>query len=218
MKDIRKRNIISLILNILMFIFVLGSVIYRFTPAGEAQIEEGFSIGGTNCLVFFTVQSNILAAITSLLVIPYNIKSIKNNSDLIPKWTLTLKFIGTVVVTVTLMVVLLFLGPTKGYLNQFKETRLFLHLICPLLSIVSFCFFERGHKFSSKEILLSLIPELLYGLLYLYNVVITSNWPDFYGFNIGGRWYITYIVILVATYIFSFILCKIHNKFEKTVK
>jgi len=212
--NVKTRNKISLTLNTLMFISVLLCVLYRLSPLGMAQIEEGMSIGGTNCFVFFTIDSNILAAIASLILIPYNIKSIKNNKDEIPSKLLTFKFISATSVTLTFIVVVVFLGPIKGYIRMYEGTRLFLHLISPLLSIISYIFFERGFIIPKKKVILGVVPALIYGIVYFTNVLVFKVWPDFYNFNINGKWYITFIVIASATYLMSYIVSKIHNKFE----
>jgi len=210
----KTRNTISLILNIAMVIMVVYSIAFFFSKIGQSKGVGNMSVGGFYCFRFFTIDSNVLAATASLLLIPFNIKSIKSNKDELPTNLLLFKFIGTIAVTLTLMVVLLFLGPMNGYPKMFEDVNIYLHLICPLISLISFMFFEKGLTIDSKKVVYGLIPVIIYGTIYAINVLVIKVWEDFYHFNIGGYWYITYLVIILATYLFSLIVSKVHNKYE----
>lgn len=213
--SVKIKNAVSLVLNLAMAVLVAVAISWFFTEEGLKSGMGNMKFGGTGCFVFFTNDSNILAALCSLLMVPFNIKAIKSGRNEIPQWALILKFVGTVAVTVTLMVVLLFLGPTAGYAPMFEGNCLELHLICPLIAIVSFCFFERGIVLSKKQVLWGIVPTIIYGTVYLVNVVFTRVWIDFYGFNIGGYWYISYVVLPAVTYLFALALRAIHNKSER---
>jgi hypothetical protein len=65
---------------------------------------------------------------------------------------------------------------------------LYLHLCGPLLAIVSFCFMERWYALSFFLSLLGILPVIIYGFVYLFEVVILKNWEDFYGYNKDGKW------------------------------
>jgi len=215
MKNTKTRNILSLALNIITAVLALYSILWFFT---EEALNEGvgnMSIGGTACFCFFTNDSNILAALCCLVLVPFNIKAIKSGRDEIPQWALVLKFVGTTAVTLTMMVVVLFLGPTQGYGRMFDGVFLPLHLICPLLCIVSFCFFERGLALTKKQTIWGIVPTVIYGTVYLVEVIFTENWIDFYGFNIGGFWYISYVVVPAVSYLFARLIRTVHNKAEK---
>ncbi len=215
MKSVKTRNLLSLAMNLANFVLVLISILWFFSEAAAGRGIGNMSTSGTGCFVFFTNDSNILAALVSLLIVPFNIKSVISGKDEIPEWALTLKMVGTAAVTLTMMVVVLFLGPTQGYGIMFAGICLELHLICPLLAIISFCFLERGMQITKKRLLWTLAPTFVYGTVYLVNVVFLKTWPDFYGFNIGGFWYISYCVLPIVTYLFALCLRALHNKADK---
>ncbi len=214
-KNVRIRNAISLVMNIAMFVLVLISIMWFFGPEGSQTGTGNMGVGKTGCFVFFTNDSNILAALCCLVLVPFNIKALKSGRDEIPQWALTLKFIGTVAVSLTMLVVVFFLGPTQGYGKMFSGVCLELHLICPLLAVISFCFLERGLALSKKQTWWGVVPTLIYGTVYLVMVVFTEKWPDFYGFNIGGFWYISYVVLPAVTYVIARGIRALHNKYEK---
>lgn len=153
---------------------------------------------------YFTVQSNVFCALASLLLcLPEP-----------PGWAWLLKYIGTAAVTVTMLTVFLFLGPTMGGVGQLlKGGDLFMHLLTPLAALVSFCILERrGMSFAAA--LTGMLPVALYGTLYLGKVVcapVESRWEDFYGFNKNGRWALSFAAMLTGCFGICMLLYWIQN-------
>ena len=88
-----------------------------------------------------------------------------------------------------------------------------MHLVNPLLAILSFCLFERrGMTF--PQALWGLVPLALYGPLYLYKILYApegKRWDDFYHFNRGGRWPVFFAVMLVAAFIVCMLFMLVQN-------
>ena len=113
-----------------------------------------------------------------------------------------MKYVGTSAVSVTMLTVLLFLGPTmggyEGLLKKFPD--FCMHLATPLLAIFSFGFLER-RGMSFKTALLGMLPVALYGAWYLYKTIYApqdKRWDDFYGFNRGGKWPIAFAAMMLG--------------------
>jgi len=152
---------------------------------------------GKKAFRYFTVQSNILCAVAALLMCFNSFQP----------WAWVLKYIGTVAVTVTMLTVFLFLGPNMGYKELLKGRDFFMHLLTPLLATVSFLCFEK-RSLSFQMGLLGMIPVAVYGAVYLYKVLLVpadKRWEDFYGFNKGGNWWLSLILMLLG----SFLLCMV---------
>ena len=149
---------------------------------------------------YFTVQSNLLCALCSIVVL------IAWTRGALPLWAILLKFVGTVAVSVTLLTVFLFLGPVSGeWKLLLSGPDLFWHLVCPLLAIISLCAFERT-DFGFPWVLLGLIPTALYGAWYFYRVVYVPaerRMEDFYGFNKDGKWLRSILMMLGISLIAS---------------
>ncbi|MBO4264987.1 MAG: hypothetical protein J5922_02785 [Clostridia bacterium] len=204
--------ILSLIFNIANVLLVVTSILWYFIGGGVTS----HSLGGMKSFRYFTNDSNILSALCSLIMIPFIIRQIFGKDEKIPSFVLTCKAVASAEVMLTMIVVLFFLGPTQGYDVMYDGVCLALHLICPLLSIISFCFFERGSLFTKRRLALSMIPAAIYATFYLVNVVLIGCWRDFYGFNIKGLRVIIYIVIILAAYVSALIIGAIHNAVEKS--
>ena len=192
-------------LNILIALITLLSVVSFFRKDGQWVPERG-----KFALRFFTTLSNMLCAAACLLT------ALAINAGGIPEWIWMLKYIGTAAVTVTMLTVLFFLAPTfgKGALKVLLSgTDLFMHLITPLLALVSFCVFEkRGMSFGQS--LWGMLPVVLYGPVYLYKILYAlpeKRWDDFYGFNKQGKWPIAFAGMVIGTFLICMGIMALQN-------
>lgn len=181
----------SIIINAIIFVTTLIILILCFRRDGTWQIRPGLK-----AFRFFTVLSNALCAIAALMM------AVSQLGGAVPSFVLLMKYLGTVSVTVTLLTVFLFLGPSVGgYRDLLSGDNLYMHLIGPLLAILSFCLLEK-RELAFGTAMTGLLPVLLYGMLYLYKVVFAPEdrrWEDFYGFNKGGKWPISYGAMIAGT-------------------
>ena len=152
---------------------------------------------------YFTTDSNILAAVSALAVLPYNFSALSGGEFLLPGWVSALKFVGTTAVCVTFFTVVLFLGPATGYGHLLRGHGMYLHGFSALLAVVSFCFCENTRVLPLSEAFLGMLPTAVYGVIYLVMVIFVGTekggWEDFYGFNRGGKWYVSFAAMFVGT-------------------
>ena len=188
----------SILCNCLIF-FITMVLLVRFARRDGKWDAEKLK----KAFRFFTVQSNAFCAFAALLMCLFPFQ----------RWAWLLKYMGTAAVSVTLLTVFLYLGPAAGYKKLLSGSDFFMHLITPLLAILSFSFFEkRGMSFS--EALWGLLPVALYGVLYLYRILIAPKdkaWEDFYGFNRGGKFYISMAAMLAGTFLICMGLMALQN-------
>ena len=157
---------------------------------------------------YFTVDSIILCAATCFAAI-----CTQKASDKVRKAVMLFRYAGTSAVMVTMMTVLLFLSHIYGYPAMFAGWNLWLHLLGPLLAVLSFAWLERdGSAPEKKHVFLSVLPVIVYGAVYMIMVVLkgekNGGWPDFYGFNMNGRWYLSALVMIAGTLLTGIILRK----------
>lgn len=201
-------TIISLILNLFVVISTIIIVALYFTPnSGEGNMN----VSGVECFKFFTIDSNILVAITCLIVSIYDILILINKYDELPKYIIYIKHIGVTAITITFLVVLCYLGPVQGFDLMYGHKGVLTHLLNPLASIISYLFFEHSIKEKYRFTFLGILSVLVYGSVYLTLVVFTKTWEDFYSFNINNMWYISLIVIIIVSYLISLMLNALHN-------
>lgn len=207
----KTRSLLSLIINILIIVLTTLCEIQFFIGVGDGNMQ----VSGFVSFRYFTILSNVFAALSCIAVIPFNVRILLGKDENYLKAVMLFKFMGTVAVTVTFAVVLAFLGPTMGYASMFVGVNLYLHMLGPILAIISFCFLEKSGKVEKKDFFLGDLALLIYGIVYVINVVWLGVWPDFYGFNAGGLWFVSFPIVVLSGLLLSFILGKVHNKFCK---
>ena len=149
------KKTLALISNLLIVVLEVISFIILINRNG------GVTVG---IVYFYTRLSNLLALIAGIFVL---IVIIKNKSGELPKWLSMLRYIATIMLFVTLLISLFVLTPAVGsfYRMMIENQLKFHHLLCPLISIISFIFFEKGGVLTTKDNVLALIPTLVYGIV-----------------------------------------------------
>ncbi|MCR4631593.1 MAG: hypothetical protein K5786_08160 [Treponema sp.] len=216
-----KKQKISMILNcliVLLTIFATVSMIIGFQFMGEIKVLSSASF---KAFKYFTVDSNVFAGLVSLVYLIFLCLLAKGKIKALPKWLNYLKLAATTGVTLTMMVTVFFLAPrtTTTYFAYFMNSNLFMHLLTPLLCIITFAFFEPA-KLSFAESLIGTCPMILYSIYYIPNILIhLENGKvlpeyDWYGFLFAGLntiWFVIPLILLI-TWIFSICLWFVNKK------
>ncbi len=195
------RLIASMICNFLIVLLTAYGMSRFFTVGGDGNM----AVMNSRCFQYFTVDSNLLAAFASLLLLFGQLRYLLRGRPIHRALTV-LKFVGTISVGLTFFTVFCFLGMLYDYRSMIEGVNLFMHLITPLLAMLSFCLLERDAALPFRSVFLGLLPTLLYGAVYMLMVVAWKRWYDFYGFNIGGRWVLSSILMLAATLLIAAVL------------
>lgn len=216
-----KRNIILLAIN--LFVFIATTIITIngvFTGASEGQV--GDSIKGLRYFNPFTIDSNVLLGLCSLILSIFLIKNLIKKEDKIPRWVLLLYYAGCVSTTLTNLTVIFFLTPTIGFSSGFSRAlslylndMFFFHVLHPILGVIVFIMVKSDKDYNLIDNLISIIPMIIYSIWYMINVL-SGKWDDFYGFTFGGHYALTPIILVVmysATFLIGFVLRKLNKKF-----
>ena len=199
-------------MNAVIFIWTAVCILHFFTGSGDGNME----VTGTKCFRFFTIDSNILAAVSALFVLIFQFRAMKTGEETLPEWVLVLKMTGTVAVMLTFLTVVFFLGPTQGYDRMFEGDNIYMHAIGPVFSLISFCCLEKGLTVKLEHYLIGCLPAFIYAILYMVMVIVItpakSGWEDFYGFNRGELWYITLPAMMLFTWMIGFGTGTLHNR------
>lgn len=156
-----------------------------------------------NVMKYFTSLSNVFCAAACLAVAACRL------AGGVPRAVLALKYAGTAALAVTMLTVLFFLIPQYGAKALLGGPDLWLHLLCPVMALISYFLWDRPAAMPFACVLCGVLPVLLYGVLYLRKVVFSppeKRWEDFYGFNRGGRWPLSFLAMLAAAFAVSLFL------------
>lgn len=219
----KKNRIISIILNFSIVIMVIAAAVVMFTGFkfmhGPEVILDRSNV---EMFEFFTVDSNLLMAIVALIFAIYEILLLKGKIKRIPKRLYVLKLMSTSAVTLTFLVVFLYLGwiAVDGLPSLLMNSNLFLHLLVPITSIITFVCFEKTNLLRPRDTFWGLVPVFLYGIFYISNVLIHANHGvvspkyDFYYFVYNGLWAMLIVIPLIfaLNYLATFLLWKFNKR------
>ena len=194
----KAKTIAALAVNALIVLFTAYGMSRFFTVGGDGNMP----VMNTQCFRFFTVDSNLLAALASLLTLIGQVGLLRRGRPP-AKAVMVLKHVGTTAVGVTFFTVFCFLGTIYGYPSMIAGVNLYMHLLTPLLAMLGFCLLETQPPLRFRSLFLGLLPTVFYGIVYITLVILQKRWPDFYGFNMGGRWVLSCSLMVVATFLIS---------------
>ena len=206
-----KLFIASFITNILTFLLVLTGVILMMTIGSGA-------LGTANIIVFkyFTFQSNVFMGVVAFIYAWYQLLILLGKKDKLPHVLLVFNHVGTTAVSLTFLVVIMFLAPGYGFHLMYRGANLFFHGIVPVVAMLGFMFIHKECNITFKETVFSVIPSLLYGIVYFIVVVSTNGYGDinidFYMFGANGPLIgaFNFLVVMGVAYAFGLVLYFIH--------
>lgn len=173
----KRRNIIF---NSFILLFVIIGTIIMLQSKESAT---GLTADGWENLRYYTVLSNEFAGIIAVFTLSLLITD--KDGKL---WGLisVLKLVGATGVGLTFMIIACFFGPLYGYLQLYKGSNFWFHLIVPVLCMTEFILLDTGKdEIKFRYTFIAAIPTVLYGMFYLLNILINGVgvWPD------GNDWY-----------------------------
>lgn len=209
-KRSKTKKVVAIILNLMvMCMEVLGAY-------------HSFRKGGILNLRFYTVLSNVLALVVSLLYVVYYIRNFNRKDTAFPRWLKQLKFVTCNCLAVTFVVVVAVLIPMDGIQSVdhyiFGPANIYHHVFCPLIMIFSFCVFEKERKITVRDNVLALIPTIIYAVvMVILNLVkvLKGPYPFLYVYEQPIYMSIIWaVVILTLTYVLGLIL-RVLNGMER---
>lgn len=213
----------SLVLNIIIVIFTVFATICMFTGfrfmSGDEIVLEASRLG---MFKFFTVDSNLFMGVVALIFSVLEVRLLQGKIKEIDRKYYLLKLMGTTGVGLTFIVVFTYLSYIieGGAKLMVMNSNLFFHLATPVLSMVTFMFFEKTDKLSFKDTFYGLTPMLVYAVYYVINVMAhVENGKvlptyDWYWFVQNGAWTIIIVlpIIILITYLISLVLWKVNKE------
>lgn len=189
---------ISIILNTLIFVlvsFATISMIFNFNIMSRSEEVRAFTAANLSAFKYYTVDSNVFGGLLALVYIFFEIALAKGKITRLPKLLHLLRLAAATGLTLTMLVTAFFLIPQFGenWAILYIDNNFFFHLTVPLLSIITFIFFEPDtDDISLKDSLFGIITMAIYAVFYTINIIahLNSGNPlkdyDWYGF-LGGK-------------------------------
>ena len=213
------RILISLIINVITFIFLITGTIIAFVY-GDGVLAAAFP----EIFKYFTFQSNVYMGIVAFIYAYYQYLILKGKKENIPHVLNVFYHVGVTAVALTFMVVILFLAPGYGFDKMYNYANLFFHALLPIFAMANYMFFNRECRIRLIDTLFAMIPSILYGIVYFIIVASLNAYGDikydFYMFGKDGPWigalnFLAVIAIAYAMGLFVFFINRLVFKKEK---
>ena len=176
----KRRSIIALIAGIVVFTLSLAAIGGGLMRSYIHEQEEA----SYSLFHYFTVNSNLLSAVGAAFLIPYAVDGIRKKRFVLPRWVSLFQYSGAICTTLTMIFSILFIFPTQGPQTAFGGMNFFLHIICPIATLILLYMVETDFRFDLSDNMLCLFPFFVYALIYLVNVVLlgedNGGWRDIY--------------------------------------
>ena len=168
--NIDKKDIVALAINIILVVIGLIGLIETIIGFGNPALE------------YYTQLSNYFALISATIYTVYLYKNIKgktkeknNNKEIknttISKWVSIIKYSSTLSLLVTFLVVVFILTPMFGLKSfswmLFQGTNFYFHTICPILTFISFIFFETHNIKGLSDTIRAMYFTMIYATLFI---------------------------------------------------
>ena len=199
------RSITALVACLLIAFLSLGSIAYGIITERSETVNAEFE--------WFTVDSNCLTALAAFMIIPFAVDGIRKKRFIYPKWAQLIHYASTICTTITVVFVLAFISWYDPVL-AFGEENILLHIVCPIIVLISFFMVESNFELTRRDMYIGLIPFTLYAFVYFYNVVITHNWNDHYMLNTIVPFYISMPLMFIITFLIALIIRIFYNKLK----
>ena len=190
--------------NLLLFLIIALALSTLFFKKGE-----GFTASGVTGLKYYTVDSNILCAVSCLCC------ALGGDQH----WIAVLRFAGTVAVLVTMLIVIFLLAPAFGIKAMYTGRDFVLHLAAPLIAVITFCLCEENIHF--EEAAWGAVSVLVYGACYLLNIrkngIEDNDWYGFAQYGLKQKllplkafWWVEVLLFTLFAFLLSLGLIAIH--------
>ncbi len=210
----------KLISCILKAVIIISAVAGTLMSSGAGR--RAF-MGGSRVFMYYTIQSNIAIAVICLIGAILMLRR-----QPVPKWWYTVKFVGTVAITLTGVVYCTMLAPLLGDF-AWRLNNVLTHVVVPLAAIIDFFVMGVGGSIPRRSIFLVTIPPAAYaiyaGIGYVagWQFSDSANYPYFFlnwgspagafGFTnelpfMGCVWWILviFLFLIIIGYIYLLIL------------
>ncbi len=144
------RSLIALVAGLLVLCLAMTAVAIKIMVYANAE---------ENRLHYFTVQSNILAAIGAAFLIPYAIEGIRKKRFTLPRWLVVFHYACASCAAITFTASMAIILPVQG-ITAVTGTDFWMHLIVPICNVILFQCVETGISLDRRD---TLIVQMPYG-------------------------------------------------------
>ena len=205
----RGRSLLMLLISIAVMV-IIGLVV--ITEIIRRQ-DQGYVL-----FRYFTTISNIMASYIAILTIPYALQGLVKQQYTVPIRITRLLFMGTICVTITMLLALGILWPLNGN-DAVQGYNFWCHIICPILIIVLFGLVSSEKPLGIDDCICATLPVFAYAIIYFIMVFVIGKehggWDDMYYVEQTCPIWLALILLVTVVFLITFTFRAIHNRLAK---
>lgn len=210
----KMRCIAGLVMCSAVIILTAVALVFNITDFYNESTPEA----GIGTLRMYTTLSNILAAVAASLCIPFQIDGLRRNKYKLPFWIVSIMYVGVTGLFVTFFTAITLISITTGFVyTMFMKSNIFMHTINPIIITVLFTLIISDHRVKFHESFYTMIPLIIYAIIYIIFVFVTKTWRDHYNSNSYIPWPLSILLLLSLAYGLTTLLRFLHNLTNKRV-
>lgn len=197
------RSGVALAACLITLVVSFGAIGYSFITIPLEAVRGMFK--------WFTVDSNLLTGLAAVMIIPFAAEGISRKRLTYPKWVQRIHYSGTICLTLTLIFACGFIS-WYDPVTAFGGVNLYLHILCPVMILVSFFMVESNYKLDRRDNLIALLPIAAYAVWYYYNVIVTGKWDDHYNLNAYIPIQASAVLAFILSYLIGWLIRTMYNR------
>ena len=210
----KMRFISGIIICSLVIVLTFVAVAFSLTDF----FETGSSEAGMGTLKMFTTLSNIAAAFSAAMCLPFQIDGLRRDRYRLPSWIVVVMYVGTVGVFLTFFSAITIVSIYQGFVKtMLSKSGLFLHTINPILITVLFVLIISDTRIKFSHSFISMIPIIIYMIVYFIMVFVAKVWKDHYHTNSVMPWPLSLLLMLSISFGVTQLIRFLHNLTNKHV-
>ena len=214
----RKINKTRFISGIVVSVLVIAMTFVALSLSLSDYFHSESSEAGIGTFKMFTTISNIIAAFSAAMCLPFQIDGLRRDRYKLPSWIVIVMYAGAVGVFLTFFVAITIISAYQGFVKaMFTNAKLFTHTINPLLITLLFVLVISDTHIKFSFSFISIIPVFVYMIIYLIMVIILKEWNDHYYTDKYIPWPVSLILIIAISFGICQLLRFLHNLTNKHV-
>ena len=180
--------------------------------------ESGSTEAGIGTLKMFTTISNVIAAFSAAMCLPFQIDGLRRDRYNLPSWIVILMYVGTVGVFLTFFTAATLISAYQGFVKtMFSQSALFMHTINPILITILFVLVVSDTRIKFSYSFISIAPIVIYIVVYFIMVFVAKVWTDHYKTNAFFPWPVSLLLMISVSFGICQLVRILHNLTNKFV-
>ena len=180
--------------------------------------KSGSSEAGIGTLKMFTTLSNIVAAFSAAMCLPFQIDGLRRDRYKLPSWIVVVMYVGATGVFLTFSTAVTLISAYQGFVKtMFTKSSLFMHTINPILITILFVLVISDTHIKFSQSFISVIPVVVYMIVYFIMVFVIKAWKDHYKTNAFFPWPISLLLMISVSFGVCQVVRILHNLTNKRV-